>query len=1049
MNYFVFLPISVFYINSLVWVYVSAQRLRSRASNAFLIFGVCLNLWVFMTIVIWSFAAQDYQLMLVRVNSIFWMISGLLFLNFTLFFLELSRRRVFLAFTAITLISVGLSLFSDLIIKDAARLSWGARMVHGALFLPVTLITVLGPVFLSMVLIFKAVIREPNNRLRGQRLMLFTGGLLMLVPAVLTGVVFPVVFGKDGIDLSACSSVIFYLFIFWAVTRFGFMMPDIGRDARRILSTMRRQMESDHLPIIGAIEAVSGKKPSDAYFICDLNGRLLAGNRHAVQLSGCHKTNLSGRYLRDLGLLSGSQMLKAGYIFFQNALGRTTGPDRFIIRREDGPVEMDVSTYPLTTNGKTLVLCVLHPPAEKPKTDILEAEARHHFILHASREFITLINADYFYESVSEAYCNAIGRKQEELAGRHVADVWGQVLFEERIQPDLKACFRGEHVHRHSRFAFGVLGMRDMDVRYYPYFDSSGHVTHAVIFTRDITEHVKNEAALRRANERLGEANTYAYAILNELEQAREKAEAASRAKDAFIANVSHEVRTPLNGIIGMNRLLLDTALSEEQREYAELTGVSAESLYRIINDILDFSKIQAGQMKFRERDFSPREIVQRVTGLLAGQVKDKPVRLNQTVAADVPPLIRGDPERLQQVLFNLVGNAIKFTAEGHVRITVEHNKPIPAGIELMFRVTDTGIGIAAGDFEKLFTAFSQLDDSSTRQYGGTGLGLSISRRLVELMHGEIGLESEPGKGSTFWFTAVFTRPSGKQSPPRRHIAPADNRVLSETRVLVIDDDEVNRKLMRRQLARMGITADVADCAKEGLRRHEESPFDVIFMDLHMPGMDGITAVGVLRERERETQHHRAAVIALTAHAFEEYRDRCMAAGMDDYLCKPYLPNDLTRVLTQWAPDGGHEALSMSPSGAVFGKMPLDVTAAMKIVGDDKDLLIELIEVFLDNKDQLREALVSAVREKNMEAIHAAAHQMKGALSHLAARGCVPLGVLETLPSLKKDRAPEILNDVLRHIDDLSSFCCQAGWKIKLFEQKQKGVPCENTDCGR
>lgn len=372
-----------------------------------------------------------------------------------------------------------------------------------------------------------------------------------------------------------------------------------------------------------------------------------------------------------------------------------------------------------------------------------------------------------------------------------------------------------------------------------------------------------------------------------ELQGALERAEASTLAKSEFLAMMSHEIRTPMNGILGMTQLLEATALSPEQSDYLDAIRSSGDTLLVLINDILDFSKIEAGHLEIEGSDFDLAEAIASAVSLYRPLAERKGLQLVQTLAPRLPVHVCGDRTRLRQVLSNLVANAIKFTPAGQIEVLVSVQARADSRIKLKIDVTDTGIGIPANRMDSLFTAFTQVDSSTTRRFGGTGLGLAISARLCRAMGGDIAVESRLGKGSTFRFS-VTLEPASCASPVPvtfrdavRAVSPsaADARL-----VLVVDDDQINRVLAIAMLGKMGIGAEAAANGEEAVSRVSAGDVDVVLMDLQMPGMDGVQTTHFIRGLDIRQPH----IIALTANAYESDRVRCLAAGMDDFMAKPF-----------------------------------------------------------------------------------------------------------------------------------------------------------------
>jgi len=472
-------------------------------------------------------------------------------------------------------------------------------------------------------------------------------------------------------------------------------------------------------------------------------------------------------------------------------------------------------------------------------------------------ELIGRNDYDFFPEDEADFFTR---KDRDVLHGRQLVDI-----LEEPIQ---------------TRF----LGLRVLHTKKIPILDEKGEPRYLLGISEDITE--------RREAER-------------DLQQAKELAEEANRAKTDFCARMSHEIRTPMNGIIGMTELALETELGDEQREYLNVVRDSSESLLNMLNDILDFSKIESGKLQLETAPFSPRTLLERSVKSFAPRAEEKGLRLEHSAGDELPWCVLGDSFRLRQVLVNLLDNAIRFTSFGGIQVRVWVEDVAEKSLSLHFAVADTGIGIPEEKQQVIFESFRQADDSITRRYGGTGLGLAVSSRLVEHLGGRIWVESTEGEGSTFHFT-VEVGCQGDVAPEAAPTVPRSARVLRELNVLVAEDNPVSRMLVVRRLEREGHRVRAVSTGTAVLTAMREETFDVILMDLEMPEMGGLEATRRVRRLERGGESH-TPIVALTAHAFREDRERCRAVGMDGYVAKPLRRDALARAIAAVVPDYGEE----------------------------------------------------------------------------------------------------------------------------------------------
>ncbi len=546
--------------------------------------------------------------------------------------------------------------------------------------------------------------------------------------------------------------------------------------------------------------------------------------------------------------------------------------------------------------------------------------------------------------------------------------------------------------------------------------------------------------ALTRSERRLKAAMTKATLLAR-------KAEQASEAKSDFLAKMSHELRTPLNGIIGMAEIALSSDMDDRQRQMLQIIDRESNALLRIINDILDFSKVEAGKMEIEFRPFDLRTLLDEVADTMVPQARQKGLELITDLPPQIPARLKGDAMRIKQVLLNLAGNALKFTHQGEIRISGAMKQKTQRQVRIEFSVKDTGIGIPLEKQAAIFEGFTQADQSTTRKYGGTGLGITISRQLVTLMGGELSVESREHIGTTFRFTLTFDRPvaaSEKPSAPSS-VEPArsDKPVQKvEGRILLVEDYATNQIVASRHLHDAGLKVDLAENGRQAVDAWRQHAYDLILMDVQMPVMDGYEATGAIRQLEAETapqspeasgRQQRTPIVAMTANALKDDRDRCMAAGMDDFITKPIKRKAMLSTVTKWIGNGHKPEASCGITPArgdgpqsQKAPLPMDLHTAVEEFGD-RPLVFEVANELLSNAQQQLQIMEEALKNGDLDRLRKEAHAVKGGAWTIEAR---PLGDLaEALEHLSRDKESDpigpLLGQFVEELDRLETFLRQ------------------------
>ncbi|GGM94323.1 hypothetical protein GCM10010967_29450 [Dyadobacter beijingensis] len=515
--------------------------------------------------------------------------------------------------------------------------------------------------------------------------------------------------------------------------------------------------------------------------------------------------------------------------------------------------------------------------------------------------------------------------------------------------------------------------------------------------------------------------------LIGQLNISEKKLKEAVLVKENFLANMSHEIRTPLNAILGYTHLLQKKKLDEDTRLHISTVQQSGETLLAIVNDILDLSKIESGMMRIERVPFNPEALVHSVATMFHHRSEEKQVPLVVTFETAIPETISGDPTRLTQILVNLISNAFKFTEKGEVRLRVTAANTAEGHVDITYAVSDTGIGIAAGELQSIFERFRQAEASTTRQYGGTGLGLSIVRDLVHLQDGHIDIQSRPGEGTAVRVTIPYRIASGGEIPVPIASPGAQHMRSPGLRVLIAEDHPINQGLMTRLMEERGIASRIAGNGGEAIEILRNEPFDLVFMDIQMPGMDGYQAASAIREQLKLS----IPVIAMTAHAMEGEKEKCISYGMNDHIAKPVRESELDRIFREYAKHNGAES---AVSGLVNRFKVIDLDYMREISNGDEAYEKLVTEQFLHLMPRELEALSNAADRRDPGEIRRIAHGIKTTISIMGLNTLLD-GRLDTL-----EDATVNIEALVPHVEAVLAICKEAlGEAGEFYRQFQHG----------
>ncbi|CAN5478643.1 hypothetical protein BH11BAC2_BH11BAC2_23140 [soil metagenome] len=717
---------------------------------------------------------------------------------------------------------------------------------------------------------------------------------------------------------------------------------------------------------------------------------VVAGDQHFIEVNEAFAvlTGYSASELREIGfdtLVHPTQSLMHEKWFFPLAEGkyRISRTERKILRKDRQPVVLELLAASIPNRQAVVITAVDNSKAEEEKQQLLQTRNNLISLIQNTDEAIFSVDALDRITVINKPFQDLVSdRLNRELL---VGEEYGMTLdTDARLdwKKRLNKVLQGNTV-TYRELVVDKKGERKVyEVLVYPVRNEEQLITGASLYARNISDRIRQEEELRKS---------------------KEDAENATRAKSEFLAVMSHEIRTPLNGLLGISDLMNTTTLDPQQKEYLDIIRLSGESLLQVISDILDFSKIEANKMQLEDAPFELLAPVRETLAILSGKALEKGLTLESFQEENVPEAILGDKARIRQVLMNLVGNALKFTEQGGVVIKIRKVNDEEGEIFLEFAVKDSGPGIKPEQADKLFTAFSQADTSTYRKYGGTGLGLTICKTLVSLMGGRIWVDSKIGVGSTFFFT-IRTRPADVNTV--NDDSPATRKPLFEknppphiqlaadypARILLVEDNDINRLLASKLFNRMGYGIETAVNGIEAVDAAIRNRYDLVFMDVQMPEMDGFEATRTLRNRLSENDQ--PVIVAMTAFATPEDRQLCLDAGMDDYVPKPIILEELERMIKKWTNNSNQEVMKHpikkpeQQSTENTDLLDLDAINRLQDIGKNTDpgFLQQVMDMFMKQAPEGIEKMQDAYERGDFTVLWQSAHKLKGTSLNIGAR---------------------------------------------------------------